>query len=87
MTTTELRTRSAELVRLLGTGASINLIHRSRIIAEIEPRKSIVKPLTAEDIATIKKMAGELNLPKLSYKEREKRYRRHLTQRYGQSLS
>lgn len=86
ITTTELRTKSKELVAALQEGYSVDLIHRSKVIGEIHPAKE-PKPLTKKDIEKLKKLARELNLPKLSYKERERRYRKHLMEKYGQNLS
>lgn len=86
ITTTELRTQSSELVDTLKKGFSVSLIHRSRVIGEIKPQKE-ARPLTEEDINEIKKLAKELNLPKLTYRQREIRYREHLMEKYGQGLS
>ena len=87
ITTTELRTRSRELVGLLLSGKSVDLIHRSRVIAEVRPKKSEMKIMTAERISEIKRLANKMNLPKLSYKEREERYRDAMMKKHGQSLS
>lgn len=86
ITTTELRTKSKDLVKTLAEEGSVDLVHRSKTIGEIKPKKE-AKPLTKEDIKQLKKIAEELNLPKLSYKERERRYRQHLMEKYGQGLS
>ena len=84
ITTTQLRTKSKELVKELQEGRSVNLIHRSKIVGEIRPKIYDPKPFDPDKIAQI---AGRLNLPKLSYKEREKRYRAHLMKKYGKSVS
>lgn len=86
ITTTQLRTKSPELVNSLSKGMTVSLIHRSKIIGEIKPKKE-TKPLTREDIRKLKKLAKELHLPRLSYGERERRYRKHLMEKYGESLS
>ncbi|MBI4066805.1 hypothetical protein HY407_00325 [Candidatus Gottesmanbacteria bacterium] len=86
ITTTQLRTKSSELVETLKKGGSVSLIHRSKVVAEIRP-KNEPKPLTKFDIKKLQKLAEKLNLPKTSYKEREKRYRNHLTEKYGKGLS
>lgn len=86
ITTTELRTKSSKIVKTLKEGGNLRLIYRSKVIGEILPKQE-PKPLTKEDIARLKKLAVELNLPKLSYKEREKRYRQHLMEKYGQDFS
>jgi len=46
-------------------------------------RTTEAKTLEKSDIKRLKKLAAELNLPKFSHKEREKRYRKHLTEKYG----
>lgn len=86
ITTTDLRTKSKELVKALAEGQSVDLIHRSKVVAKIRPSYE-ASPLTEEAIATLKKLARKLNLPKLSYKERERRYRKHLMEKYGKGLS
>lgn len=86
ITTTELRTKSKELVEVLREGLSVDLIHKSRIIGKIKPSYD-PKPLTEEGIRRIQQAANKLNLPKLSYKERERRYRKHLLEKYGKDLS
>lgn len=86
ITTTDLRTKSSKLVYTLAKGNSVSLVHRSRIIGEIKPKKQ-VKTLTKQDIEDLKKLAAELNLPKTTYAEREERYRTHLMKKYGKNLS
>lgn len=87
ITTTELRTRSKELVKVLNEGQSVELIHRSRVVGEIKPKTFKEKPLTQEDIKQLQKLAEEMHLPKLSYKERDRIYRKHLMEKYGKGLS
>lgn len=84
ITTTELRTKSKQLVKVLQEGGSVDLIHRSRVVGEIKPKIQDPKPFDPDKVAAI---AKKLNLPKLSYKERERRYRKHLMDRYGKGLS
>lgn len=86
ITTTQLRTKSSQLVNALKNGASIALVHRSKIIGEIIPKKE-TKPLSRKDIEELKRLAKELNLPKTSYKQRERLYRKHLVEKYGKGLS
>lgn len=86
ITTTQLRTKSSELVSELKKGKKVSLIHRSKVVGKIEPTLTS-KPLTKEGIKQLKKLAKELNLPQLSYKERERRYRKHMEEKYGQGLS
>lgn len=84
ITTTELRTKSKELVKVLREGGSVDLIHRSKVVGEIRPKMYDPKPFDPDRVAAI---AKKLTLPKLSYKEREKRYRTHLLKKYGKGLS
>lgn len=84
ITTTELRTKSKELVKTLENGGSVELIHRSKVVGEIKPKIPDPKPFDPDRVAEI---AKKLNLPKLSYKERERRYRAHLMKKYGKGLS
>lgn len=87
VTTTELRTKSKELIQTLQEGRSVDLVHRSRVVGRVQPAIDEPKPLTKEAIKKIKKLARELNLPKLSYRERERRYRKHIMEKYGKGLS
>ena len=84
ISTTELRTKSSQLIEALGKGITVSLIHRSKVVGEIKPKRESAKPF---DPMAFKKLADELNLPKLSYKEREKRYRKHMMEKYGKSIS
>lgn len=86
ITTTNLRTQSSNLVDTLKKGGVVSLIHRSKIIGVIKPKKE-PKVLTKTDINKLKELAKELNLPKISYEEREKRYKKHLIGKYGKDIS
>lgn len=87
ITTTQLRTKSKDLVNSLLNGKEVDLIHRSQIVGTIKPKKKEPKPLSKEDIESTVKMAKSLNLPKLSDKEIEGRYRKHLLKKHGKDLS
>lgn len=86
ITTTQLRTKSKDLIKTLQEGQSVNLIHRSRVVGQIKPIYE-AKPLTEEGIRRIQAAAKNLNLPHLTYKERKKIYRKHLMEKYGKGLS
>lgn len=86
ISTTQLRTKSKELVKVLKEGRSVDLIHRSQVIGEIRPKHE-GKVLTRKDIEDIKRIAKEMNLPKTSYRQREKLYLKHLMEKYGKGLS
>lgn len=83
ITTTHLRTQSSDLVDTLKKGGVVSLIHRSKIIGIIKPKKE-AKPFNAKEF---KKLVKDLNLPKTTYAEREKIYRKHLMDKYGKNLS
>lgn len=82
ITTTELRTKSKKLVEVLREGHSVDLIHRSRVVGEIKPKN---EPKSF-DAKAFKKIVEGLNLPKTTYAERERIYRKHLMKKYGQGL-
>lgn len=86
VTTTGLRTQSPQLVKTLKKGGTVSLIHRSKIVGVIKPQEQ-PKILTKSGIELLKKLAEELNLPKTSYKQREKIYRKHLMEKYGKGIS
>ena len=84
ITATELRTKTPELVEALLAGYPVDLVHRSRIIGRIEPDGQEVKVFSAK---RMEKIVKELNLPKLSDREIERRYREHIMEKYGKGLS
>jgi len=86
ITTTDLRTKSKQLVKTLQEGGTVNLLHRSKIIGEIRPKQE-TRALTKADINELKELAKKLNLPKITYRERGKNYRKHLMVKYGKGLS
>ena len=86
ITTTNLRTQSSKLIDTLKKGGVVSLIHRSKVVGLIKPQKE-TKVLTLEDIKQIKAISQNLNLPKLSYEERENLYRKQLLNKYGKDIS
>lgn len=84
ITTTQLRTQSSRLIETLLAGKSVDIIHRSKVVGEIKPKRAVEKVFNAEKVL---KLTKKLDLPKLTYTEREKRYRRHLENRYGKGIS
>ena len=87
ITTTQLRTMSPQLLAQLSLGRPVKLMHRSKVVATIKPEEPEGKVFTAKDIEEIMQLAKKMNLPKLSYRDREKRYRAHLMKKYGKGLS
>lgn len=86
ITTTNLRTQSSKLVETLKKGGVVSLIHRSKVIGVIKPKKE-PKALQKEDINELKKLAEDLSLPKKSYKDRANLYKTHLSDKYGKNIS
>ncbi len=91
ITTTELRTKSNQLINTLMQGKRVILIHRSRVVADIKPTafKSQSKQGEITFGSDMFKKALKKLKPKkpISLKERDKRYRAHLMEKYGKHLS
>jgi len=87
ITTTQLRTMSPQLLAQLSLGRSVRLLHRSKMVATIKPAEPESKILTAKDVEEIMQIAKEINLPKLSDKEIDRRYRAAMMKKHGQHLS
>ena len=87
ITTTELRTKTTNLIESILSGEEVDLVHRSKIVATIKPKRDEPKPLNEQDIKEIINLARSLNLPKLSDKQIETRYRKHIMEKYGKGLS
>jgi len=86
ITTTNLRTQSSQLIDTLKKGGVVSLIHRSKVVGLIKPQRE-AKILTKAAIKQIKATAQNLSLPKLSYEERGKLYRKHILNKYGKDIS
>jgi len=88
ITTTELRTKSSELVKNLQNGAKISLIHRSKVIGVIQP---VEEELKLVDGATFQKAVKALQKLKpkklIPVEKRDEVYRKHLEEKYGKNLS
>lgn len=87
ITSTDLRTKSSQLIDSLLRGMEVSLIHRSQVVGIIKPVQKTAQPLKQESIDKLKKLAIQLNLPKITYKERGKMYRMRLIEKYGKHLS
>lgn len=83
ITTTELRTKSSELIELLKSGASVNLVHRSKVVGTIAPKEKEVKTFDSDKFLAIVK---DLNLPVTTVKERKHIYYNHIMKKYGKGL-
>lgn len=84
ITTTDLRTKSSQLVSDLKKGTKVSLIHRSKVVGIIEPIAQLPKPF---DAAKFKRLVKDINLPHMTYAQREKIYRAHLMKKYGKGIS
>lgn len=77
---TQLRHEPKKLKQALEEGKSVDLIHRSKVIGEIRPKNFDPKPFNPDEFI---KLANKLRLPKLSQKEMENNYRKHIIEKYG----
>ena len=84
ITTTQLRTKSKELVKVLREGRSVDLIHRSRIVGEIKPKMYDPKPFNPDKFL---KTVRKLNFPKLASRQIETRYRSAMMRKHGKGIS
>lgn len=84
ITTTQLRTHSKNLVDTLKRGKSVDLIHRSEVVGEVRPKQEKGGVFNAREF--VKKIKA-LNLPKLTDKEIEIRYRNAMMKKHGRYLS
>lgn len=87
ITTTQLRTKSSDLVKNLLYGKSVNLVHRSKVIGKISPEVDL-KTLTGKDIKEMKMLVRKAKPKRLVPRsQREKVYRERLTKEYGPNIS
>lgn len=83
ITSTELRTKTSEVMRTLQNGGSIRLIHKSKVIGEITPTPSPVKPFDSEKfLLALKGLKPKKLIPR---KDRDKIYRKHLEEKLSQT--
>jgi len=86
ISTTDLRTKSSEIVSTLKSGESLYLVHRSKVVGEIKPAVDKTKPKRF-NAKKFLKLVKKLNFPPLSDKELERNYREHIEKKYGKGLS
>lgn len=81
ITTTELRHKSSKLIRLLGQGQSLTLIHRSKVVGKINPISPEPSDVSVQDLEDYLLSIS----PKQSISEsnRKKLYQKHLKESYG----
>lgn len=84
ITTTDLRTKSSELITQLESGKSVSLIHRSKIVGKIIPTSDVsIKTINAKQLQD---KINRLDLPRLSLKEIDRRYRIAMVQKHGKGI-
>lgn len=83
ITTTDLRTKTKKLVKVLNEGKSVDLIHRSRVVGEIKPKTIGV----IFDFKKMREIVYKLNLEPLDDNEIERRYRQAMEEKHGKSIS
>ena len=83
ITTTELRTKSKELVSTLLSGRPVKLIHHSKVVGEIKPHTEEQKIFSAQ---RMEKIAKKLNIKPLTPKEIDRRYRAAMMKKHGKHL-
>lgn len=84
ITSTELRTKMPEVIATLSGGGKIALVHRSKIIAEITPKVTNARIISAREL---QKKIDALDCPRLTKREIERRYRAAMMKKHGQGLS
>lgn len=85
ITTTQLRTKTSSLLEAILAGKSVQLIHRSQVVAKISPSQD--KPPQPFDGKEYLALTKNLKTRKLSEAERQKNYHEHIMKKYGHNLS
>lgn len=84
ITATELRTNTKGFIDFLLNGEEVQIVHRSKIIGVVKPKK--VKGETF-DVETFMRLTSKINLPILSDREIDKKYRAAMIKKHGKHLS
>lgn len=84
ITFTEFRTKSKQLAQALKNGHSVDLVHRSKVVGEIKPKIHDPKPFDPDKFS---RSVEKLNLPNLTPRQIESRYRKAMMEKHGKSLS
>ena len=86
ISTLDLRNKSSKLIQSLKDGESTYLIYRSKVVAEIKPVKYTESKKF--NYAEFKKLISTMpKMDRITRKDREKIYRKHLEEKYGKDLS
>ena len=84
ITTTDLRTKSSDLVTFLKKGNSVSLIHRSKIVGKIIPSRDVV--LKTIDAKELQNKIDRLDFPSLTPAEMDRRYRIAMMKKHGKRI-
>lgn len=84
ITTTQLRTRTTDLLSALHDGQTVDLIHRSQVVGEIRQKQT--HPKKTIDSKKLQRIIDELDLPSLTAKEIDRRYRIAMMKKHGQGI-
>ena len=86
LTATDLRTKTSELINSLLKGEDFTLIHRSRVVGKITPKKAVIKkPINGKIFAnTLKSLEPK---QKMTYKQLMKHYDQYMIHRHGSRIS
>ena len=85
ITFTQLRTKANNLAKALEKGEEVKLIRRSVMIGRVIPDKDAdLKTINAKKLEA---KINKLNLPSLTLKEIDRRYRMAMMKKHGQGLS
>jgi len=81
---TELRTKAKALAQALERGSEVKLIRRSKVIGRVIPDKNEI--LKTIDAKRLEAKIQKLDLPRLTLKEIDRRYRAVMKKKHGQGL-
>ena len=84
ITTTQLRTKTTDLLSALHDGQTVDLIHRSQVVGEI--RQKINTPKKTIDSKKLQKIIDDIDMPSLTMEEIDRRYRIEMTKRHGKGI-
>ena len=85
ITFTQLRTKSNNLAKTLEKGEEVKLVRRSVVIGRVIPeRDAKIKTINAKKLEA---KINKLNLPSLTLKEIDRRYRIAMMKKHGHGLS
>lgn len=84
ITTTDLRTKSSDLITSLKKGTIVSLIHRSKIVGKIIPSSDI--SLKTIDAKRLQNKIDRLDFSSLTQAEIDRRYRIAMMKKHGKGI-